>query len=154
MKTTGGYYILDFEELEKPIDHGNLEPHIFKGTVVRVPDSEKTSDYEITWDKFGKCANWKRSDCFIDPQVISNPDEVSLLPKGFPTQTKDITGKQICLGDKVCYNFKGESNGYFIVVFENNAFRKSYPTWDQENEKPLLEYGRQAEEMKLKIVKS
>lgn len=79
-------------------------------------------------------------------------DDVTLLPKGFPTQTKDITGKQICLGDKVCYNFKGESNGYFIVVFENNAFRKSYPTWDQENEKPLLEYGRQAEEMKLKIV--
>lgn len=82
--------------------------------------------------------------------TISN--NANQLPIGFPTNSKDITGKTIRVGDKVVYSFKGESNGYFIVVFENNAFRKSYPTWDQENEKPLLEYGRQAEAMKLKIV--
>lgn len=76
----------------------------------------------------------------------------SQIPIGFPTHSKDITGKTIRVGDKVVYNFKGESNGYFIVVFENNAFRKAYPAWDQENEKPLLEYGKQAEAMKLKIV--
>ena len=75
------------------------------------------------------------------------------LPKGFPTHTKDITGRQICLGDKVTYDFDDNTSS-FEVVFENNAFRKSYPTWDQENEKPLLEYGRQAEAMKLKIVKA
>lgn len=74
-----------------------------------------------------------------------------VLVAGFPTHSVDITGKQICLGDKVMYDFDDEESS-FIVVFENNAFRKKYPKWDKTLEKPILEYGRVAKEMRLKIV--
>jgi len=78
---------------------------------------------------------------------------VNKLAKGFPTQTKDITGKQILVGSIVTYDFE-DNTSYFRVVYENNAFRKEYPNWDQELEKPLLEYGKRAEEMRLKIYQS
>ena len=74
-----------------------------------------------------------------------------ILPKGFPTHSKDISGKQICLGDKVTYNFDDNTSS-FVVVFENNAFRKKYPKWEKTLEKPILEYGFAAEKMRLKIV--
>ena len=63
----------------------------------------------------------------------------------------DINGERICLGDKVVYDYKGESNGYFIVVFEHNAFRKKYPNWDDTLIKPLLEFGNEAKIMRLKV---
>jgi hypothetical protein len=78
---------------------------------------------------------------------------VNKLAKGFPTQTKDITGKQILVGSIVTYDFE-DNTSYFRVVYENNAFRKEYPNWDQELEKPLLEYGKRAEKMRLKIFQS
>ena len=74
-----------------------------------------------------------------------------LFQKGFPTHTKDISGKKICLGDKVTYDFE-DNTSWFIVVFENNAFRKKYPGWGKSLEKPLLEYGVAAIRMRLKIV--
>jgi hypothetical protein len=76
-----------------------------------------------------------------------------VLTAGFPTHSIDINGKQICLGDKVTYDFDDNTLS-FVVVFENNAFRKKYPRWNKTIEKPLLEYGFQAEKMRLKVVKS
>lgn len=74
------------------------------------------------------------------------------LPKGFPTHTKDITGRQICLGDKVTYDFDDNTSS-FEVVFEDNAFRKKYRGWDRTLEKPILEYGNRAKAMRLKLIK-
>lgn len=74
------------------------------------------------------------------------------LPKGFPTSTVDISGKTICLGDEVTFDFPDDKSS-FIVVFEDNAFRKKYKTWNDELEKPFLQYGNFAKEMRFKIVK-
>ena len=76
------------------------------------------------------------------------------LPLGFPTHTIDINGEVICLGDKVRHNFDDEpKSSYFIVVFEHNAFRKKYRKWDKSYVKPILEYGYEANIMRLKILK-
>ena len=77
----------------------------------------------------------------------------SVLPNDFPTQTKDINGDIVSLGDKVVYDYKGESNGYFIVVFEDNAFRKKYPKWDESIIKPMLELGQRSIKMRILIAK-
>jgi hypothetical protein len=77
--------------------------------------------------------------------------EHNILQKGFPTHSKDISGKTICLGDKVIYDFDDNTSS-FVVVFENNAFRKEYQKWDKKIEKPILEYGLSAERMRLKII--
>jgi hypothetical protein len=69
------------------------------------------------------------------------------------THSIDVTGKIICLGDKVTYDYD-DSTSFFIVVFENNAFRKKYPVWEKNLEKPLLEYGVKAKQMRLKIISS
>lgn len=70
MKTKGGFIIENFKTLETPIEHGILEPHIYGGLVKNVPTTDdKFEDFVITWDKFGKCSNWKRSDCFIEVPV-------------------------------------------------------------------------------------
>ena len=76
------------------------------------------------------------------------------LPVGFPTHTVDIVGKTICLGDIVDYDFEGDDPCPFEVVFENNAFRKKYKKWDNSLTKPMLEFGYEAEMMKLKIVRN
>jgi hypothetical protein len=76
-----------------------------------------------------------------------------VLAAGFPTHSVDITGKTICLGDKVTYNFDDNTSS-FVVIFENNAFRKKYPRWGKTLEKPILEYGIMAEKMRLKVVSS
>lgn len=68
------------------------------------------------------------------------------------THTVDITGRQICVGDTVTYDFE-DNTSQFVVVFENNAFRKKYDNWDETLERPLLEYGIMAEKMRLKIIK-
>lgn len=67
-KTIGGFEIKDFKVLEKPIDRHILEPHIYEGTILKShKDTEGNYvDTYCTWDRFGKCSNWKRSDCFID----------------------------------------------------------------------------------------
>ena len=78
---------------------------------------------------------------------------IKMLEAGFPTHSIDITGKRICLGDKVTYDFDDNTTN-FIVVFENNAFRKQYPKWDKTLEKPILEYGLRAKEMRLKVIHS
>ena len=75
------------------------------------------------------------------------------LPKGFPIHSIDITGQQICLGDHVTYDFE-DTTSSFVVVFENNAFRKKYKKWNKSLEKPILEYGDQAKKMRLKVIKS
>ena len=80
-------------------------------------------------------------------------DANNVLAAGFPTHSVDITGKTICLGDKVTYDFDDDISS-FVVVFENNAFRKKYPRWNKTLEKPILEYGIMAEKMRLKVVRS
>ncbi len=74
------------------------------------------------------------------------------MENGTPTNTIDITGQVISLGDVVGYDFAGETS-VFKVVFEDNAFRKSYKRWDKSLTKPILEYGNQAQIMRLKIIK-
>lgn len=81
-------------------------------------------------------------------------ENLDAMPIGFPTHTKDITGKLICLGDIVDYDFKDDDSCPFEVVFEDNAFRKKYKKWDKTLVKPLLEFGYAANKMRLKIVKS
>lgn len=88
-----------------------------------------------------------------NPQGTANIADDRVLAAGFPTHSIDITGKQICLGDKVTYDFDDNTSS-FVVVFENNAFRKKYPRWDNTLEKPILEYGVMAEKMRLKVVRS
>lgn len=73
------------------------------------------------------------------------------LPLGFPTFTSDIEGNIIRLGDIVGYDFKDDTS-IFKVVFEDNAFRKAYKGWSRSLVKPILEFGRNAELMRLKII--
>lgn len=60
IKTDGGYEIIDFKKLETPIDRNILEPHIYEGTIIL-----ETGNQYCTWDKYGRCSNWERTDCFI-----------------------------------------------------------------------------------------
>lgn len=69
--TIGGFEIEDLKLLETPVERGVLEPHIYEGTIKSinvnpaqgVPD---ILDVYCTWDKYGKCSNWSREDCFIN----------------------------------------------------------------------------------------
>ena len=47
------------------------------------------------------------------------------LPLGFPTDSKDVFGRVIRLGDKITF-VKAEPNEWFTVIFKANAFRKKY----------------------------
>lgn len=60
--TKGGFEILKFKKLEQPIERGILEPMIYEGKV-KTPD---LGEIEILWDKFGRCSNFDRFDCFVD----------------------------------------------------------------------------------------
>lgn len=75
------------------------------------------------------------------------------ISKGFATHSVDINGRVICLGDKVTYDFE-DNTSEFIVVFEENAFRKKYPKWEKSLPKPMLEWGKQALELRMKIIES
>jgi len=75
------------------------------------------------------------------------------MENGFPTHTTDITGRVICLGDLVTYDFD-DNTDTFEVVFEQNAFRKKYKGWNKHTPRPLLEYGQAAIDMRLKVIKS
>ncbi len=69
MKTKGGYEIENFRKLEEPIENGILESQIYSGLVKQVPwrtGGFRPENQEITWDRFGRCRNWGREDCFID----------------------------------------------------------------------------------------
>lgn len=77
---------------------------------------------------------------------------ITELPYGFPTHTKDITGKTICLGDVCDYDFPDDDPCPFEIVFEENAFRKKYPKWNKDLPKPILEGDFGAESMRIKIV--
>lgn len=70
MKTLGGYIIESFVKLEKPILNGILEPHIYQGIIKNVPMSDNDEDFLVTWDKFGRCNNNARKDCYIDVKTI------------------------------------------------------------------------------------
>lgn len=65
------------------------------------------------------------------------------------TNTKDSNGNVICLGDTVEYCMSKQK---FVVVFEENAFRKSYKGWDDTLTKPILETGDAAARMLYRIV--
>lgn len=83
--------------------------------------------------------------------VVRLPEEFNLRNAKLETDSVDITGRRICLGDKVGYDLEDE-NSSFIVVFEENTFRKKYPNWFESIEKPILDYGVMAKKMRLKII--
>lgn len=72
MKTLGGYDVINFKKLKTPIDRNVLEPHIYEGIIVNLKryDGENKDQY-LTWDKFGRCSNFERRDCFIDINKIN-----------------------------------------------------------------------------------
>ena len=76
MKTKSGLEIQNFKKLRTPIAHGILETHIYEGTIVGVPlktsQDGATIDFYCTWDKFGRCSNFEREDCFIDVAQINS----------------------------------------------------------------------------------
>jgi hypothetical protein len=72
MKTKGGFKVEKFKKLQQPILQGNLEPMIYEGFVkgitflFPVESGEKdTFDQTVKWDRYGRCNNWARKDCFI-----------------------------------------------------------------------------------------
>jgi len=76
------------------------------------------------------------------------------MDKGTPTHTTDINGNIICLGDIVGYDFDDTMKSeQFEVIFQDNAFRKKYKKWDKTITKPILEFGKEAEYMRLIIIK-
>jgi hypothetical protein len=66
MKTKGGFKVKNFKKLDVPIERGMLDPHIYEGLVMGVTMNDKKENIIITWDKVGRCANFQRSDCFIE----------------------------------------------------------------------------------------
>lgn len=75
MKTKGGFTIENFKILEAPIEHGILEPHIYTGLAKNVPRTgDDSRDYLLTWDKFGRCSNFQREDCFIEVSEIETEE--------------------------------------------------------------------------------
>ena len=71
------------------------------------------------------------------------------------TNTKDITGRTIQVGDICVSDFKGDDTNPFKVVFERDEFRKEYLSgWGESIPKPILEYGAEAKAMRLKIYKT
>lgn len=84
MKTQGGHEITNFKKLDEPIERGVLEPHIYSGNIKLTESimvsNFKEEDIEITWDRFGKCSNFNRPDCFISEKDLEL----------FLTETKDI----------------------------------------------------------------
>lgn len=90
-KTIGGFEIKDFKVLEKPIDRHILEPHIYEGTIVlprKTGHNETIEDVYCTWDRFGKCSNWERGDCFIDVRNTMLSTVFSLGKKVYFTNEK------------------------------------------------------------------
>lgn len=75
------------------------------------------------------------------------------LQKGFQTHSRDMDDDIICLGDTLDYKFEGDIPCPFEVVFEDNAFRKKYNTWDDNVVKPILPIGHETKRMKIKIIK-
>ncbi len=84
MKTKGNYKIENFIILDTPIFNGNLEPHIYKGSIIGLPKTKLSANKEFitvetTWDKFGRCPNWSREDCFIDIKYILRKHKLNKL---------------------------------------------------------------------------
>lgn len=70
METKGKYKITKFRQIP-PDDRGILEPHIYEGFVKDIPTTlGKKESYKVTWDRFGRCSNWAREDCFIDVENL------------------------------------------------------------------------------------
>lgn len=76
METIKGYTIENFKKLDEPIHKGILEHHIYGGNIKNVPVLRygklinEYLDFYCTWDKFGRCSNWRREDCFINIESI------------------------------------------------------------------------------------
>lgn len=69
--TIGGFEIKNLKLLKTSIERGVLEPPIYEGTIKNLninpaQDIPDVRDVYCTWDKYGKCSNWSREDCFID----------------------------------------------------------------------------------------
>lgn len=71
------------------------------------------------------------------------------MKKGTPTHTRDINGDIICLGD-IC-RYDDESEAEFVVIFEDNAFRKRFLNWDNDSAWPILDVGYSASMLRIKI---
>lgn len=73
MKTKGGFKVIRFKKIKYPDRDTNLEPLIFEGLVQDIPflfpvehGEKETFDSIVKWDKFGRCRNIARQDCFIE----------------------------------------------------------------------------------------
>lgn len=67
MKTIGGYLITEFKKLDKEVERGLLEPHIYGGY---------HNNLYVTWDKFGRVSNQARwHDCNIDISTLKNSEK-------------------------------------------------------------------------------
>lgn len=77
METIGGFKIVKFRKLKKPIiaAAGQLPPHIYSGTILNMPigTTKKLVSIKTTWDAEGRCFNWNLPQYFISipPQPIN-----------------------------------------------------------------------------------
>jgi hypothetical protein len=70
VKTNGGYLVRELKRLSVLESRGNLKPFVYEG---RIDDSVCPwlgNNVLVKWDVDGKCANWDRKDCFIDPKIF------------------------------------------------------------------------------------
>ena len=66
--TNGGFRIVTFERKANPVSRGVLEPLIYEG-FVELSDNHPML---IEWDRFGRCSNLQREDCFVDLKKLAD----------------------------------------------------------------------------------
>lgn len=73
MKTKGGFIITNFIVLKEPLRISILEPFIYKGTITgNIYNRDECIDVHVLWNKYGKCSNYNREDCFIDDESLNS----------------------------------------------------------------------------------
>ena len=117
-----------------------------------------TSDRGITEKEYTNIAGFFKQS-FPGVHFVYFPPNFKVsetLPKGYPTSTKDINGKTICVGDKIRYiDEEAEVNHISEVIFKRNAFRKRYldpEVWDETLIEIPLELNYELPTLKYEIV--
>lgn len=65
-QTKGGFEVVDFRLLKRPLVSEGKPDHIYVGTIKNLVMGMECMDIEVTWDAEGKCYNDSRKDCYID----------------------------------------------------------------------------------------